>query len=321
MRRLKAVAEICDQFKRIEEQENDIFWLERRRTGAGESFVRYIITPLHIAPVMKEAVYDPYRTVILTSATLTVNNSFNYWKSRVGLSAAEVMEDQFASPFNYKENVIFCVPDDIPAPNEPGYQEYVSPFLLQAIACSEGRALVLFTSYSMLNRTYAEIAPALNEQGIHIFKQGDDDRARLLDRFKNDIGSVLFATDSFWEGVDTPGEALELLVLCRLPFRVPTEPVIRARMEDIQKNGGNPFLDYSLPEAVIKFKQGFGRLMRRTSDRGVVLVLDSRVIHKNYGSIFLHSLPEVRSVVAPGTEVLSAIGKFLGRVKDGKDKE
>ncbi|MBN2441997.1 MAG: DEAD/DEAH box helicase [Spirochaetales bacterium] len=311
VRRLRAIAEICDKFKRIEEQENDIFWIERRRAGNGEPFVQCTITPLHIAPVMKEAVYEPYRTVILTSATLTVNNSFHYWKSRVGLLSEEVMENQFASPFNYKENVIFCIPSDIPAPQHPAYQKYLSSFLLQSIICSEGRALVLFTSYSMLNTTYNEIVPQLNQHLISVFKQGDDDRARLLEKFKTDIGSVLFATDSFWEGVDTPGETLELLVLCKLPFRVPSDPVIMARMEDIQKNGGNPFMDYSLPEAVIKFKQGFGRLMRRKSDRGVILVLDSRIIHKQYGSLFLDSLPDINKIIAPGPEVLIKIKEFF----------
>lgn len=316
VRRIKIIAEICDQFKHIKEQENDIFWLERKRTGSGDYYVQCVITPLHIAPVMKEAVYDPYRTVILTSATLTVNNSFHYWKSRIGLSGEEVMENQFESPFNYKENVLFCIPNDIPAPNQPGFQEYVSPFLAKALTSSGGRALVLFTSYSMLNKTYSDIAPGLKQQDIHIFKQGEDDRARLLNRFKNDIASVLFATDSFWEGVDTPGEALELLVLCRLPFRVPSDPVVRARMEDIQKNGGNPFLDYSLPEAVIKFKQGFGRLMRRRTDRGVVLVLDSRVVHKTYGAVFLKSLPEIQKIIAPGEEVIQHMGEFLNRIRN-----
>jgi len=257
LKKLMRIVEICEQFKRIEEDKENIFWIERLRTSFSESFIRFVITPLLIAPMMKEAVFEPYKSIIFTSATITVTGSFYYWKSRIGLIQEEVVEQKFESPFNYKENVLLGIPIDSPLPDQNGFQDFISSFIKDVIKISGGRALVLFTSYSMLNSTYKDVLPHLEEMGIYVFKQGDDDRSRLLAGFKKDIGSVLFATDSFWEGVDTPGKALEILILCRLPFKVPTDPVINARMEDIRDKGGNPFIELSLPEAVIKLKQGY----------------------------------------------------------------
>ncbi|MBN1698042.1 MAG: DEAD/DEAH box helicase [Spirochaetales bacterium] len=313
--RLLEISGLCERFKNIASDTGYIYWIQRSKSFSGDFYIKAIVTPLHIAPLMKEAIYEPYSTVVSTSATLAVNNSFSYWKSRVGLHDIEVMEECFLSPFNYCEQVLLGVPTDAPMPDEEGFQGYVSGFIHDVIGCSGGKALVLFTSYSMLNRTYAEIVPMLREKGICVLKQGDDDRARLLSRFKRDIESVLFATDSFWEGIDTPGDALELLVLCRLPFRVPTGPVVKARMEEIEKNGGNPFFEYSLPEAVIKFRQGFGRLMRRRSDRGVVIVLDSRLVKKSYGPIFLKSLPHTPAIIDSGVRVLEGVADFYASIR------
>ncbi|MBN1412347.1 MAG: DEAD/DEAH box helicase [Spirochaetales bacterium] len=290
VRRLKNIAETCDQFKFIKKNRDKIFWLQREKSYSGVKYVIYTITPLEIGELLNNALYKPYESIIFTSATLTVNKSFGYWKSRLGIKS-EIVEASFDSPFNYREQVFLGVPVSAPEPDREEFMEFLSPFLREAILLSEGRALVLFTSYVMLNRVYGEIYDDLNGHGIHIFKQGEDDRARLLTRFKEDVGSVLFATDSFWEGVDSPGETLELLVLCKLPFRVPSEPVTKARMEAIRERGGNPFMEFLLPEACIKLKQGFGRLMRRKSDKGLVLILDSRLVRKSYGSHFLNSLP------------------------------
>jgi ATP-dependent DNA helicase DinG len=178
-------------------------------------------------------------------------------------------------------------------------------------AASGGSALVLFTSYEALKSAYAAARPMLEKQGIRCMKQGDDDRSRLLQSFLSDETSVLFATDSFWEGVDAPGDTLRLVILCRLPFRTPSDPVFAARCEALEKQGGSSFMELSLPESVMKFKQGFGRLMRRSSDHGVVAVLDGRILHKRYGEYFLRSLPKTRTSFADFKTILREIEGFL----------
>jgi ATP-dependent DNA helicase DinG len=184
------------------------------------------------------------------------------------------------------------------------------------IEISGGRSLVLFTSYSMLNAVYDDVFPVLEANGILGLKQGEDDRAKLLARFKEDIGSVLFATESFWEGVDTPGNALEVLILAKLPFKVPSDPIVKARVEDIEARGGNSFFDFSLPEAVIKLRQGFGRLMRRQTDKGIVMILDSRLITKSYGKIFLSSLPETALSIKPADLLCADIENYIIRMRE-----
>jgi ATP-dependent DNA helicase DinG len=163
----------------------------------------------------------------------------------------------------------------------------------------------------MLEATFDAARPALAELGISCYRQGEDDRSRLLSKFNHEVASVLFATDSFWEGVDAPGETLQLVIICRLPFRVPNDPVLLARMEAIRRRGGNPFQELSLPDAVMKLKQGFGRLMRHRDDRGAVLVPDSRIVKKRYGTVFLTSLPETRRSVKEGRLVLEDLESFL----------
>jgi ATP-dependent DNA helicase DinG len=263
---------------------------------------------------MREAVFEPLKTVVLTSATLTVAGRFDFWAGRVGLSgfsAREPIAKTFPSPFNYQEQVLLGVPTDAPAPDQPGYRAFLSRFIAESLRASHGAGLVLFTSYSLLREVYSAVEPALSSRGIRIYKQGDEERARLLDRFREDTSSVLFATDSFWEGVDAPGETLQAVILCRLPFRVPSEPVLRARMAAIEERGGNPFTELSLPDAVVRLRQGFGRLMRRHDDRGVVLILDSRIVSKQYGSVFIESLPRTRRLIAGSAEVLQAVRSFF----------
>jgi ATP-dependent DNA helicase DinG len=174
-----------------------------------------------------------------------------------------------------------------------------------------GSALVLFTSYEALRSAYAAVAPELKEQGIRCLKQGDDDRSRLLQTFLHDESSVLFATDSFWEGVDAPGDTLRLVILCRLPFKTPNDPVFEARCEVLERQGGNAFMELSLPESVIKFKQGFGRLMRRSDDHGAVAVLDGRILRKRYGEYFLRSLPKTKTIFADFKTALRETENFL----------
>jgi len=284
--------------------------------------VRLVITPLDVGPLMREAVFQPLRTAVFTSATLTVAGSFSYWAGRLGLSAVDGKEPvfkSFPSPFNYREHVLLGVPTDAPAPDAPGHREFLAGILGRALVASRGAGLVLFTSYSLLKEMYEAVQPELARAGIRLMKQGDADRARLLDSFRAERSSVLFATDSFWEGVDVPGDTLHIVILCRLPFRVPSEPVLRARMASIEARGGNPFGELSLPDAVVRMRQGFGRLMRRHDDSGVVLILDPRIVTKQYGAVFLDSLPAARRVIGPAADVLREVASFFRQKKEGDD--
>jgi ATP-dependent DNA helicase DinG len=324
--RLSGIADVCDRFRSGEPGENDIFWIESQkgraapdraapdREDAGRS-IRFWITPLEIGQLMREAVYEPIKTVVFTSATLTVAESFSFWAGRIGLGAVPGREPcmrTFPSPFDYAGRVMLGVPTDAPAPDSPKHKDFLSRFITKALQASRGAGLVLFTSYRLLRDVYAEAQPALAACGIRLMKQGDDDRTRLLDAFRAERSSVLFATDSFWEGVDAPGETLQMVIMCRLPFRVPSEPVLRARMSAIEARGGNPFAELSLPDAVVRMRQGFGRLMRRHDDRGVVLVLDPRIVSKTYGSVFLESLPPSRRVIGLAASVLAEVKEFFG---------
>ncbi len=312
--RLQEIAGICEHFKTYGEYPDDVFWLEKSRSSSGEPFVSFIITPLDISGVMRRAVYERYDTIVFSSATMTVNNSFTFFKDRIGLTGLtdiDIEEHCFSSPFPYRSNVLLAITTDAPQPNEDGYILFLQDFISKLLTLSEGHGLVLFTAYGMLSRVYDEVQPCLRERGISVYRQGEDERSRLLKKFKTNPSSVLFATNSFWEGVDTPGEALQVVIICRLPFTVPTDPVLNARMERIRKRNGNPFMELSLPEAVMRFRQGFGRLMRRTSDRGVVVISDPRVVQKQYGRIFLASLPETQRSIGESKKLLRDIEDFL----------
>jgi hypothetical protein len=196
-------------------------------------------------------------------------------------------------------------------PDHRNFAAELGRLVLESIQISQGRALVLFTSYSLLRRIHQELAPALESAGIRALMQGESPRHRLTEVFKQDTTSVLFATDSFWEGVDVAGEALENVILTKLPFSVPKEPVVEARIEAIEQAGGNAFLEYSVPQAVIKFKQGFGRLIRSKSDRGSIMIFDRRVVDKTYGKIFLSSLPECRVAQGKRERVFREVRQFF----------
>jgi len=314
LRRMEEFSKICSLFRCFEEHSDKVFWVEKATAGKGQLFLKFTITPLDISNLMREAVFTPYGTVVCTSATLAVAGSFRYWCKRVGLlgfSEEDLITQIFPSPFPYSTNALLGIPNDGPPPDSEAYQDYISKSVRNILLMSDGRGLVLFTSYSMLQNTYDDIVDELHPEGIHIYRQGEDERTRLLKGFIEDTKSVLFATESFWQGVDVPGEALGIVIICRLPFSVPTAPVLKARMEAIKKADGNPFMELSLPEAVMKLKQGFGRLIRRHTDRGVVIILDNRIITKRYGSLFLKSLPNTRRVVGDSNNVLSDIENFL----------
>ena len=292
-------------------------WLEvvpARGGRGGAPVTRLCAAPLEVAASLQQALYDRFRTVVLTSATLAVGDSFAYLEQRVGLDrcpSGRRSALRLASPFDFARQALLAVPVDIPEPGRPGYPEMIRDFAERAVVAADGRSFVLFTAYSLLRRVYGELAPVLAARGYRCLHQGEENRHRLLKTFTADPTSVLFATDSFWEGVDVPGRALEQVIITRLPFKVPTEPILEARAEAIEARGGDPFMEYTVPQAVIRFKQGFGRLIRHRDDRGVVLILDARVVKKGYGRIFLRSLPEVQVVAAPSGEVFAAIDRFF----------
>lgn len=297
-----------------------VYWMQKVRMPPktpGEEpvlFVQFYETPLDIAPMMNGGVFEPLDSVVCTSATLRTENHFGYWLRRTGacfVPEERLAKNSFESPFPYRTNVLFGVPADAPFPDSPYYQTYVEQTVPRLIEAAGGRTLVLFTSYDSLKYAYNAAASALVGKGITLLKQGDEDRFRLLENFKEDTQSVLFATDSFWEGVDVPGDSLSQVIIVKLPFAVPNDPVFAARSEDLENKGGNPFMQLSVPQAVIKFRQGFGRLMRRGDDRGVIIVLDRRIVEKRYGKMFTTSVPMSRRMYNPLEQIISAVEKFF----------
>ncbi len=263
--------------------------------------------PLNIGPLMRKYLWNEKSSVILTSATLTAAGEFRYLKGR--LNADEADELSVGSPFDFESSVLLYIANDIPEPaDRSGHQRAIEQGILKLCQASGGRALVLFTSYDQLKRTSHSINPLLTRNGIHIYEQGEGASANtLLESFRADEHAVLFGTKAFWEGVDVPGEALSILVIVKLPFDVPTDPIVAARSETFE----DPFSEYSLPEAILRFRQGFGRLIRTQSDRGVVAIFDRRILSKNYGRFFTDSLPTCTTRVGPVGDLPQLAVKWL----------
>jgi DNA polymerase-3 subunit epsilon/ATP-dependent DNA helicase DinG len=265
-------------------EENDIHWLSLR---GEDGSVHLCTAPLKVGDILQQRLLCDKEGVVLSGATLSTEGNFNYIKERLGFG--DVTEVLLGSPFDYHSAVLLYIAEDIPEPGEPGYQQAVERAIIELCLASEGRTLALFTSYSALKATLAVIRAPLEEKGILVLGQRVDGLPRqLLDSFRSESKAILLGTSSFWEGVDIVGEALSTLVMVRLPFNVPTEPVFAARSETFT----DPFAQYALPQAALRFKQGFGRLIRSRSDRGVIAVLDSRLKHKGYGATFLKSIPQ-----------------------------
>ena len=292
-------------------------WIEIRegRIGRKSGLITSLCqAPLDVAESLNKALYQRFQSLVMTSATLTVAGDFSYYHSRVGLDRVEpnrLVELALDSPFDYQQQALVAIPTDLPEPGKPGFSEAVRDAVEKALLCSQGRSFVLFTSYALLRRVHEELSPILEAQRLPCLRQGQENRHRLLKRFAEDESSILFGTDSFWEGVDVPGRSLEQVIIARLPFRVPTEPVLEARSQAIEQRGGDPFMEYTVPQAVIRFKQGFGRLIRHRNDRGVVLILDSRVVKRGYGRMFLNSLPPARVVRGNSDDVFTQVGQFF----------
>jgi ATP-dependent DNA helicase DinG len=297
-------------------------WIETRKNHHGVQ-ARLTAAPLDISAQLKETVFDKLKTIIVTSATLTVGGEFGYLKKRTGFSLlpkSRLNELQLESPFNYTKQVFVAVPEEMPEPTAPGFREALERHIIRAVSISDGGAFILFTSYDLLNRVYQALTPVLARLGLTALKQGETGRHALLTQFRKEGNAVLFGTDSFWEGVDVKGEALRLVIIARLPFQVPTEPVQQARAEKIKADGGDPFRDFSVPQAVIKFRQGFGRLIRSRDDRGAVLILDKRVLNKSYGRIFLRSLPDTEVVRGDSAGLFSRMEEFFSSVSSASSR-
>ncbi len=287
-------------------------WLERR----GGAHVALAAAPLELAPLLKDLLFDRVETITLTSATLATGGSFDFLARRLGLDLPpprEGVREVLPSPFNYRDQCLFVVPDDLPEPRDDveGHGARVADIAADVARASDGGLFVLFTSHRALRQAAVRLGARADVAGRWpLLVQGDAPRDQLLRRFRDAGSAILLGTDSFWEGVDVPGLALRALVIAKLPFRVPTEPLTAARCEAIEAAGGDAFNEYLVPLAGLKLKQGFGRLIRARTDVGVVVLLDPRVLRKRYGGALLAGLPDARRIVGPWHEVIGEIEGF-----------
>jgi ATP-dependent DNA helicase DinG len=288
-----------------QEMDNHVYWAERDSRR-----VRLVATPLDIAAILKIQVFDTVAPAILTSATLTVNKSFDYLKDRLGLEEARTL--LLNSPFDYLHHAALYIPDHIREPNAEGFEDDLIRNIHELLSITMGRTMVLFTSYHLLTK----VRNAITIPGLELIAQGERDNYRLLQLFRENSHSVLFGTYTFWQGIDIPGDDLQCVIITKLPFAVPDNPVIEGRMEALLREGINPFLHYQVPQAAILLKQGFGRLIRTKTDRGAVAILDPRIRTKAYGIQFLKSLPEC-TITASRDDIVP----FVVRDRAGEGKQ
>jgi DNA polymerase-3 subunit epsilon/ATP-dependent DNA helicase DinG len=288
-------------------KEDAIYWVELQGQSAGQRQLSLHAAPLHIGPLMQKHVWHEKNAAIMTSATLTTNGDFEYLKGRLYGEDADTV--QLGSPFDFESQALLYLMNDIPEPSDAnGHQRAVTQGLVRLFKATGGRGLALFTSYQQLKATSRAISGPLAEQGIIVYEQGGGASPHtLLENFKSSEQAVLLGTRAFWEGVDVPGESLSVLAIIKLPFDVPTDPVIAARSETFEA----PFYEYSIPEAILRFRQGFGRLIRTRHDRGIVAIFDRRVLTKQYGRAFIESLPPCTVQVGPLHQLPEAAERWL----------
>jgi ATP-dependent DNA helicase DinG len=304
------------------EDPNTVFWIERRgfrhapgavkrkspdeKFSGGRSNVFLQATPIEVGPILRECLWSKLETVVLTSATLAVGGAFDYIRQRLGLDHAR--ELVVPSHFNYETQAILYVPPHLPDPRTPQFTEQATDVIRRLLEITRGRAFVLFTSYAQMNDVHERLLGVLE---FPMLKQGDAPKSALLEQFRLTPNAVLFGTSSFWQGVDVQGEQLSCVIIDRLPFAVPSDPVVAARVKAIDRAGGNAFSDYQVPSAVITLKQGFGRLIRSLHDRGLLALLDNRILKKSYGRVFVESLPNYAK-----TTDLRKVEQFFGARED-----
>ncbi len=271
-----------------------VYWAEITARGRTPRILLNA-TPTNVNQMLQDNLFTTKNSVVMTSATLSTNRNFDYFKKRVGINGCR--ELLVHSPFNFKQQVRIHIPRSMPHPNRPEFTSAVIREIKHYLKLTHGKAFVLFTSYKMMDEVYEAVMPYLEDIGIETFKQGGQlSRTAMLQAFREDTNSVLFGTSTFWEGVDVRGEALSNVIITRLPFEVPTHPVMEARVKQIKERGGNEFFEFSLPEAILRLKQGFGRLIRTQTDKGIVVILDPRIKTGSYGKQFLDSLPDCQIV-------------------------
>jgi ATP-dependent DNA helicase DinG len=310
-RRLQAFADALSNGLRPPKGEPSVRWVEVK---GKERVVSVSSVPLDLAPILREDLFKRAKTTIVTSATLAADGSFDFLGRRLGVDVPEIRTTtgMYPSPFRYRDQALLVVPNDTPAPNVDagGHSARVVRMVLDVASASDGGMFVLCTSH----RDVRLIAGELRARGVDrrwpLLVHGDEPRDQLLVRFRDVGRAILLGTASFWEGVDVPGDALRALLIAKLPFRVPTEPVTAAHCEAIERRGGNAFDEYMVPHASLRLKQGFGRLIRTATDRGVVVVADPRIVTKGYGRRFLQALPPARRIVARWSDALSEIIEF-----------
>ena len=300
------------------EDRNTVFWIERRgggrfgsRGGANKSAetssrgrqnIFLQATPIDVGPILRECLWSKLECTVLTSATLAVGGGFEYIRQRLGMEHAR--ESVLPSHFDYESQALLYVPPDLPDPRTPQFAVKAAERIRRLLEITRGRAFVLFTSYAQMNDIYQRL---LGDVEFPILKQGDAPKSALLEEFRLTPNAVLFATSSFWQGVDVQGEQLSCVIIDRLPFAVPSDPVVAARVKAIDADGGNAFFQYQVPAAVITLKQGFGRLIRSLHDRGLLVLLDNRILKKQYGRVFVESLPNYKK-----TTEMRAVEEFFG---------
>jgi ATP-dependent DNA helicase DinG len=282
----RRASELRSAFESVLEgkDKNKVYWWERRGRG-----VFLEATPIDVSGILREQLFDRVEVAILTSATLAVAGNFTFLKSRVGIQNAR--EKIFPSHFNFQDQALLYIPGHLPDPRDPGFVAPATDEVVELLKASRGRAFVLFTSYAQMREIFERVRPRLR---FPMLIQGSAPAPALLKKFLASSHAVLFATSAFWQGVDVQGQQLSAVIIDRIPFAVPTDPVVAARIRQTNEEGGNAFADYQVPQAVISLKQGFGRLIRSEEDYGLLAILDNRLVRKGYGKIFLESLPPYR---------------------------